>query len=49
MCTTPVAPLEETESMCRQPLGLAFHDRTGDLYIADAYKGLMLLELMNGP
>ncbi|EAZ05772.1 hypothetical protein OsI_28006 [Oryza sativa Indica Group] len=36
MCTTPVAPPEETESMCRRPLGLAFHDRTGDLYIADA-------------
>uniref|UniRef100_A0A0E0LRT8 Strictosidine synthase conserved region domain-containing protein n=1 Tax=Oryza punctata TaxID=4537 RepID=A0A0E0LRT8_ORYPU len=41
MCTTPVAPPEETESMCGRPLGLAFHNETGDLYIADAYKGLM--------
>ncbi|KAF0915579.1 hypothetical protein E2562_036762 [Oryza meyeriana var. granulata] len=41
MCTTPVAPSEETESMCGRPLGLAFYRKTGDLYIADAYKGLM--------
>ncbi|CAM0884608.1 unnamed protein product [Alopecurus aequalis] len=40
LCTSPVAPSEETESMCGRPLGLAFH-KSGDLYIADAYKGLM--------
>ncbi|CAM0952488.1 unnamed protein product [Alopecurus aequalis] len=41
LCTVPVAPSEETESMCGRPLGLAFHRNSGDLYIADAYKGLM--------
>ncbi|KAF0905005.1 hypothetical protein E2562_039548 [Oryza meyeriana var. granulata] len=40
-CTVPAAPSEETESRCGRPLGLAFHRKTGDLYIADAYKGLM--------
>jgi hypothetical protein len=34
-------PSEETESLCGRPLGLAFHYRSGHLYIADAYKGLM--------
>jgi sugar lactone lactonase YvrE len=34
-------PAEVTESMCGRPLGLRFHYGTGDLYIADAYKGLM--------
>jgi sugar lactone lactonase YvrE len=41
MCTVPVAPSEQTESLCGRPLGLAFHRKSGDLYIADAYKGLM--------
>ncbi|KAM0926936.1 hypothetical protein ACQ4PT_003088 [Festuca glaucescens] len=41
LCTMPVAPSEETESLCGRPLGLAFHRNSGDLYIADAYKGLM--------
>ncbi|CAN6245023.1 unnamed protein product [Urochloa humidicola] len=27
--------------MCGRPLGLRFHEESGDLYIADAYKGLM--------
>ncbi|XP_006657226.1 protein STRICTOSIDINE SYNTHASE-LIKE 10-like [Oryza brachyantha] len=40
-CKTPAAPSMETESRCGRPLGLAFHRKTGDLYIADAYKGLM--------
>ena len=41
--TTPagVVPSAETESMCGRPLGLQFHFKTGDLYIADAYLGLM--------
>ncbi|KAF8689827.1 hypothetical protein HU200_041458 [Digitaria exilis] len=34
-------PAEVTESRCGRPLGLRFHDRSGNLYIADAYKGLM--------
>jgi sugar lactone lactonase YvrE len=41
LCTASVVPLEETESICGRPLGLQFHARTGDLYIADAYTGLM--------
>ncbi|KAL6629116.1 hypothetical protein ACP70R_028881 [Stipagrostis hirtigluma subsp. patula] len=34
-------PAELTESRCGRPLGLQFHRESGDLYIADAYKGLM--------
>uniref|UniRef100_A0ACD5YGT4 Uncharacterized protein n=1 Tax=Avena sativa TaxID=4498 RepID=A0ACD5YGT4_AVESA len=33
--------LVEPESACGRPLGLQFHHRTGDMYIADAYLGLM--------
>ena len=28
------------EHICGRPLGLRFHQKTGDLYIADAYLGL---------
>jgi len=31
----------ETEDICGRPLGLRFDKKTGDLYIADAYFGLM--------
>ena len=31
----------KTEHICGRPLGLRFDKRTGDLYIADAYFGLM--------
>ncbi|PUZ41145.1 hypothetical protein GQ55_9G480200 [Panicum hallii var. hallii] len=41
LCTASVVPSEETESMCGRPLGLQFFAKTGDLYIADAYLGLM--------
>ncbi|KAG2662078.1 hypothetical protein PVAP13_1KG526600 [Panicum virgatum] len=34
-------PAEVTESICGRPLGLRFHYKSGNLYIADAYKGLM--------
>ncbi|TVU08284.1 hypothetical protein EJB05_41683, partial [Eragrostis curvula] len=34
-------PSEATESLCGRPLGLRFHNASGDLYIADAYMGLM--------
>ncbi|CAO2043591.1 unnamed protein product [Urochloa humidicola] len=34
-------PAEVTESVCGRPLGLRFHYESGNLYIADAYKGLM--------
>ncbi|KAM7257290.1 hypothetical protein ACFE04_013031 [Oxalis oulophora] len=36
-CTRPFAP--ELEHVCGRPLGLRFHKKTGDLYIADAYFG----------
>jgi hypothetical protein len=42
VCTASrLRPAELTESTCGRPLGLRFHHKTGDLYIADAYKGLM--------
>ncbi|KAL5720052.1 hypothetical protein ACHQM5_012759 [Ranunculus cassubicifolius] len=37
-CIRPFAP--EIEHICGRPLGLRFHPKTGDLYIADAYLGL---------
>ncbi|KAL6657602.1 hypothetical protein ACP70R_005382 [Stipagrostis hirtigluma subsp. patula] len=41
-CTaSKLRPAELTESSCGRPLGLRFHYASGDLYIADAYKGLM--------
>ncbi|KAL6649914.1 hypothetical protein ACP70R_014138 [Stipagrostis hirtigluma subsp. patula] len=41
LCTAHAVPSEETESICGRPLGLQFYAKTGDLYIADAYLGLM--------
>ncbi|KAJ4970499.1 hypothetical protein NE237_003598 [Protea cynaroides] len=38
-CVKPFSP--KTEHVCGRPLGLQFHYKTGDLYIADAYFGLM--------
>ncbi|KAK2970490.1 hypothetical protein RJ640_023673 [Escallonia rubra] len=32
-----------TEHICGRPLGLAFDENTGDLYIADAYLGLLVV------
>ncbi|KAL9265054.1 STRICTOSIDINE SYNTHASE-LIKE 10-like protein [Drosera capensis] len=32
---------EEREHICGRPLGLRFNKKTGDLYIADAYMGLL--------
>ncbi|OEL35995.1 Protein STRICTOSIDINE SYNTHASE-LIKE 10 [Dichanthelium oligosanthes] len=34
-------PPVATESSCGRPLGLRFHNESGNLYIADAYMGLM--------
>ncbi|CAN6274194.1 unnamed protein product [Urochloa humidicola] len=34
-------PVEITESKCGRLLGLRFHEKSGSLYITDAYKGLM--------
>lgn len=33
----------KVEQRCGRPLGLRFHKETGDLYIADAYYGLMVV------
>ncbi|KAA3465230.1 protein STRICTOSIDINE SYNTHASE-LIKE 2 [Gossypium australe] len=34
---------ETREHICGRPLGICFHETTGDLYIADAYMGLLKL------
>ncbi|KAL4178470.1 hypothetical protein AMTRI_Chr13g82470 [Amborella trichopoda] len=34
---------KEDEEVCGRPLGLRFHNRTGELYIADAYYGLLVV------
>ncbi|TVT98522.1 hypothetical protein EJB05_55185, partial [Eragrostis curvula] len=48
-CTaSKLRPAELTEKMCGRPLGLRFNYKTGDLYIADAYKGLMRVEAGGG-
>lgn len=43
LCDPKPSPLSylENEHICGRPLGLQFDKRTGDLYIADAYFGLM--------
>jgi sugar lactone lactonase YvrE len=40
MCA-PDKKLVVPESVCGRPLGLQFHRRSGDLYVADAYLGLL--------
>ncbi|XP_059668321.1 protein STRICTOSIDINE SYNTHASE-LIKE 10-like [Cornus florida] len=40
-CISPFSP--EMEHVCSTPLGLRFDQRTGDLYIADAYLGLQVV------
>ncbi|KAJ8446158.1 hypothetical protein Cgig2_015929 [Carnegiea gigantea] len=43
LCDPQPSPLGylKNEHICGRPLGLRFHKKTGDLYIADAYFGLM--------
>ncbi|XP_010504622.1 PREDICTED: protein STRICTOSIDINE SYNTHASE-LIKE 10-like [Camelina sativa] len=41
MCVRPFAP--ELEHVCGRPLGLRFDKKSGDLYIADAYFGLLIV------
>ncbi|XP_073368016.1 protein STRICTOSIDINE SYNTHASE-LIKE 10-like [Aegilops tauschii subsp. strangulata] len=42
MCTASIfRSATSTESQCGRPLGLQFHHKSGDLYVADAYRGLM--------
>ncbi|CAJ1956258.1 unnamed protein product [Sphenostylis stenocarpa] len=38
----------ETEHICGRPLGLRFDKKTGDLYIADAYFGVMMVGPQGG-
>lgn len=37
------------EDRCGRPLGLMFHGATGNLYIADAYFGLLVVGPTGGP
>ncbi|CAN6355803.1 unnamed protein product [Urochloa humidicola] len=41
ICSSSSPRPADAESVCGRPLGLQFHARAGDLYIADAYLGLM--------
>lgn len=34
---------DQTEHICGRPLGLRFKTSTGDLYVADAYMGLLVV------
>lgn len=36
------------ESVCGRPLGLQFHHASGDLYVADAYLGLLRVPARGG-
>jgi len=38
----------EKEEFCGRPLGLRFHRETGELYVADAYYGLMVIGQSGG-
>ncbi|KAJ4969760.1 hypothetical protein NE237_002859 [Protea cynaroides] len=40
-CEGPYSP--KMEHICGRPLGLKFHPKTGDLYIADAYLGILMV------
>ncbi|KAH9322641.1 hypothetical protein KI387_017280 [Taxus chinensis] len=45
--STPMANIKY-EHICGRPLGLRFNKRTGDLYIADAYFGLLVVGPQGG-
>ncbi|XP_039841661.1 protein STRICTOSIDINE SYNTHASE-LIKE 10-like [Panicum virgatum] len=45
VCTASADQPDGAESVCGHPLGRQFHPKTGDLYIADAYLGLMKVGL----
>uniref|UniRef100_A0A453KQD1 Uncharacterized protein n=1 Tax=Aegilops tauschii subsp. strangulata TaxID=200361 RepID=A0A453KQD1_AEGTS len=47
MCA-PKKKLVVPESVCGRPLGLQFHHKSGDLYVADAYLGLMRVPARGG-
>lgn len=44
----PTAPNLELEHICGRPLGLRFSKTSGDLHIADAYFGLMVVDSKGG-
>ncbi|KAH7431348.1 hypothetical protein KP509_08G044100 [Ceratopteris richardii] len=44
----PSAPNFEREHICGRPLGLRFNKTSGDLYIADAYFGIMVVSVDGG-
>ncbi|KAJ7948112.1 putative Strictosidine synthase [Quillaja saponaria] len=50
LCDPKPSPLSylKNEHICGRPLGLRFDKKTGDLYIADAYLGLMKVGLEGG-
>lgn len=45
-CLQPFAP--QLEHICGRPLGLHFNPKNGDLYIADAYLGLLVVGATGG-
>ncbi|VAI17760.1 unnamed protein product [Triticum turgidum subsp. durum] len=47
MCA-PKKKLVVPESVCGRPLGLQFHHESGDLYVADAYLGLLRVPARGG-
>lgn len=44
----PDKKLVVPESLCGRPLGLQFHRQSGDLYVADAYLGLLRVAARGG-
>jgi hypothetical protein len=44
----PDKKLVVPESVCGRPLGLQFHRRSGELYVADAYLGLLRVPARGG-
>ncbi|CAL5088579.1 unnamed protein product [Urochloa decumbens] len=44
----PEKKLVVPESVCGRPLGLQFHRKSGDLYVADAYLGLLRVPARGG-
>ncbi len=45
---SPEKKLVVPESVCGRPLGLLFHHASGDLYVADAYLGLLRAPARSG-
>ncbi|XP_057983739.1 protein STRICTOSIDINE SYNTHASE-LIKE 2-like [Malania oleifera] len=42
-CEAGAEGQEAREHICGRPLGLGFNEETGDMYVADAYKGLLVV------